>query len=227
MRADLLRHFRSCQLRRRGTALLAAAAAAFPSVALTQAAPATNRAGLLGEAEQAIAEGRSFAATRLLAPLLTTPTGREPAVILLAARAAAGWEGWGSVVRLLAQQSWLDELDGGEGRALLARARVERGQAPLDDARRALATAHGDALGPRLVTLARAFDRADLRDSAAATYLRAEALLPSVGDWLRLRAAGVLADSTVRSKLYRLLTLPAAVNRVRWTEALALDRNGE
>jgi soluble lytic murein transglycosylase len=227
VRADLLRHFRSCQLRRRGTALLAAAAAAFPSVALTQAAPATNRAGLLGEAEQAIAEGRSFAATRLLAPLLTTPTGREPAVILLAARAAAGWEGWGSVVRLLAQQSWLDELDGGEGRALLARARVERGQAPLDDARRALATAHGDALGPRLVTLARAFDRADLRDSAAATYLRAEALLPSVGDWLRLRAAGVLADSTVRSKLYRLLTLPAAVNRVRWTEALALDRNGE
>jgi soluble lytic murein transglycosylase len=208
-------------------ALLAAVLSAAPRSGQTQAAPIAERAVLLTQAEQALNEGRPFRASRLLAPMLASPAGRDPATLLLAARAAARWEGWGSVVRLLVGQAWLDDMSGGEGRALLARARVERSEPAVEDARRAVAAARSATLGPRLITLARAFDRANLLDSAAMAYLQAEKLLPAVGDWLRLRAAGVLADSTARSALYRSVSQPAALPRVRWTEALACDRAGD
>jgi len=227
VRAAFPRHLRFALLQQLAAALLLTFAAGLIAQAEAQAAPPTARATLVAEVERELAAGRPFAATRLLAPALGGPGGRDPALVLLAARAAAGWEGWGTVGRLLAQQTWLDDLAGGEGRALLARARVERGLSPLDDARRAVATARGDAVGPRLITLARSFDRAELRDSAALTYRRAEAYFPTIADWLRLRAAGVLADSAARFALYRDITLPAALPRVRWTEALARDRNGD
>src|ERR1041385_9195355 len=198
-----------------------------PLALSAQAAPESAGSSLLLQAQQVLEAGRPFAATRLLAPLLASPEGKSPGAVLLAARAAAGWEGWGTIVRLLTGQPWLDALADGEGRALLARARVERGQAPLEDARLAVADARGDAVGrgPRLVTLARAFDRAKEFDSAAVYYDRAQASFPTIADWLRLRAAGVLADSAPRAALYQQITLPAALARVRWTEALALDRS--
>jgi soluble lytic murein transglycosylase len=227
VRALFRKHSRSTLLLPRAVAISAALLGAAPRSGTAQAAAPLDRAILLGKAEQAVAAGRSFIASRLLAPALTTPLGREPAVVLLAARAAAGWEGWGSVVRLLSEQPWLDDVSGGEGRALLARARVERGQTPFDDARRAVATARPETLGPRLIVLARVYDRANLLDSAVAAYLHAGRALPSLADWLRLRAAGVLADSVQRAELYRSVTLPAAVARIRWTEALARDRRGE
>jgi len=178
------------------------------------------------EAARALAEGRPYRATRLLAPLLAVGTGRDSVTVLLAARAAAGWEGWGSVLRLLAPAPWLDRYENGEGRALLARARVERAEPAVEDARKAVAVAGPDP-GPRLITLARAFDRADLLDSAAATYRRAASALPAIADWLRLRATGVLADSAQRNALLRSVSLPAAVARSGWTDALARDRTGD
>ena len=196
-----------------------------PITLSAQAAPEAVGSSLLLQAQQVLDAGRPFAATRLLAPLLASPEGKSPGAVLLAARAAAGWEGWGTIVRLLTGQPWLDALANGEGRALLARARVERGQAPLEDARLAVADARGEALGPRLITLARAFDRANEFDSAAVYYVKAQATLPTIADWLRLRAAGVLIDSAARAALYQNITLPAALPRVRWTEALALDRS--
>ena len=66
---------------------------------------------------------------------------------------------------------------------MLARARVERSEDAVLDAHAAVATAPPGALGRRLVTLARAFDRAGVLDSAAATYLRAASQLPEIGDW--------------------------------------------
>lgn len=204
-----------------------AAALLFPRPGSAQPAPALEPTEIIAQAERALAEGKAFRATRLLAPALSTAAPRSPALVLVAARAAAGWEGWGTVERLLAGQPWLDDIAGGEGRALLARARVERAEPALPDARRAVSTARGDLRAPRLLTLARAFDRANLLDSAAAAYRRAEELLPAVGDWLRLRAAGVLADSAQRAPLYRAISLPAALSRIRWTEALARDRTGD
>lgn len=183
---------------------------------------------LLRPAEALLARGEAWHATRAVAPLLERPETRTPDAVRLAARAAAGWKGWSTVSRLLTGQPWLDESDGA-GRALLARAAVERADpAALTLAHRAVRRGLPDAEhGARLLTLARALDRADMLDSAAATYRRAAALLPDVAEWLHLRAAGVLADSMGRAAFYATVTLPAAQRRIPWTEALALERTGD
>ena len=61
----------------------------------------------LTAAQRALQAGHPWRATRLLAPLLRDPARRTPAAVLLAARAAAGWEGWSEVDRLLRGQPWL------------------------------------------------------------------------------------------------------------------------
>ena len=53
----------------------------------------------LAAAERALNEGHAWRATRLLAPVLQDSARRTPAAVLLAARAAAGWEGWSEVER--------------------------------------------------------------------------------------------------------------------------------
>ncbi len=193
---------------------------------MAQTAPPPDTAAAVAAATRAMSQGRHYLASRKLAPFVTTAGAGDPAVVLLAAKAAAEWDGWGTVVRLLAGRPWLDRTEGGEGRALLARARVERGEDAVGDARAAVHDA-GTAAGARLVTLGRAFDRANLLDSAALAYEKAAARLPAVADWLNLRAAGVRADSATRAALYRGVSLTAAVPRIRWTEALARERTGD
>src|SRR6185437_16834964 len=51
----------------------------------------------LAAAERALNEGHAWRATRLLVPVLQDRSRRTPAAVLLAARAAAGWEGWAEV----------------------------------------------------------------------------------------------------------------------------------
>ena len=130
---------------------------------------------ILAAATRAIDAGRPWQATRLLAPL--TKTASKPAVRLAAARAAAEWEGWESVERLLEGEPWLDQLEGGAGRGLLGRALVERGRAAaaLIQTGRAVALANSENRGERLVTHARALDRLDQLDSAATVYRAAAA----------------------------------------------------
>jgi len=181
----------------------------------------------MAEATRALSQGRPYLASRLLAPVLSGPGGTDPGLVLLAAKAAAAWEGWGTVVRLLAAEPWLDRTEGGEGRALLARARVERSEDAVEDARAAVKDRGFDPPGARLVTLGRALDRANLLDSAALAYEKAAARLPTISDWLRLRAAGVTADSAGRAALYSKVVAAAAVPRIRWTEALARERTGD
>jgi soluble lytic murein transglycosylase len=191
-----------------------------------QTAARPLRDATLEAAERSIAAGRPWQATRALAPLLRTETPRDSFVVLLAARAAIAWEGWSAAERLLAGATWLDGAFEGEGRALLARARLERSNpAALADAEKAVRLAgEGAAQGDRLVLLARALDRANRLDSAATVYRRAAARLPAAADWLTLRAAGLIGDSATRATLLRSVRLPAAVPRVPWTEALALER---
>src|ERR1044071_2328490 len=93
-----------------------------PAAALAQeiAANPTLRA-----ADSAITGGHAWRATVGLAPLLRDATHRTPAAVLLAARAAAAWDGWAEVTRLLRGQTWGDPAYGGEGRELSARAALE------------------------------------------------------------------------------------------------------
>ena len=189
--------------------------------------PPTTDSSVVSEAAGALKSGRPYLASRILAPLLSSPAPRDPATTLLAARAAAGWDSWGNVVRLLAGEPWLDQLDAGAGRTLLARARVERSEDAVRDAEAAAGNAPPKEQGSRLVILARSYDRAGILDSAALTYRRAAALLPAIEDWLLLRAAGVERDSLARDSLLARITLPAARPRIRWTEAVARDRSGD
>jgi peptidoglycan lytic transglycosylase len=208
-----------------GASLAATLVLSLP-LATPQSSPSPDSTTVLA-ARQALSEGRPYLASRLLAPLFATSTPRDSTTVLLAARAAAGWEAWGTVVRLLDGAMWIDRLEAGEGRALLARARVEQSADAVRDALAAVATAPAIARGPRLVTLARAFDRAGDLDSAASAYRRAAELLPAIRDWLLLRAAGVEKDSSARESYYRQIDLAAALPRIRWTEAIARDRTGD
>ena len=179
-------------------------------------------------ADSMVRAGRPWRATLLLAPALRAPSGASAAQRLVGARAAAAWDGWSEVERILRDAPWLDSELEGEGRELLARAALERNVSATDDARRALAAARTDAQrAVRSVLLARAMDRADERDSAAVLYSAAAARIGDAGEWLRLRAAGVTSDSASRAALLAGVTTEPARSRVVWTDAQARERAGD
>jgi soluble lytic murein transglycosylase len=200
------------------------------------AVPADGRGVVPGDdslavqARQAIAQGRPWWATNLLAPALADSTRRTPRLVLLAAAAASKWEGWDQVDRLLAAEPWLDTLFDGRGRALLAQAALERhdDSLALAYAREAVASAVTEAeRGARSVHLAQAFDRLDQADSARAAYVRAAELLPDVHDWLLLRAASATADSAQRASYYAAVHAPVARAQIRRVDAAARERAGD
>ncbi len=187
----------------------------------------------LTDAEAAWRAGRPWRTTQLLAPLLASPTSRTPDAVILAAQAAAAWQGWGTVTKLLVREPWLDARYDRLGRRLLAEAALGEGRA-RDALNHATVAAAGnsnqrssDEQGRRLLLLARGYDRLDLLDSAATRYLEAAQRFPSVRDWLALRAAAVSTDSTDRKRLYASLTLPGATGRAPRTEAVARERSGD
>jgi soluble lytic murein transglycosylase len=183
---------------------------------------------LAARADSLIRAGRPWRATALLASSLKTPASAAPERRLAGARAARGWEGWTEVERLLRDAPWLDTQFAGEGRELLARAALERGQDALPDARQALAHATTDAdRVVRRVLLARAYDRANQSDSAAAAYAAGASSLASVNDWLRLRAAGVTNDSAARAAQFTRVSGPPARARIPFTDAQARERAGD
>jgi soluble lytic murein transglycosylase len=185
---------------------------------------------VLAAAERAIQEGHPWQATRVLTPVLRNPARRTPAAVLLAARAASGWEGWSEVDRLLRTEPWLATQFAGTGYELLARSALERGvdtvaAAYADSALRLASDERARAV--RLLFLARALDRLNQRDSARAAYERSADALRDARDWLLLRAAGVADDSTARARLFAEVVGPTARERISWTEALARERAGD
>ncbi|HEU4584517.1 MAG TPA: transglycosylase SLT domain-containing protein [Gemmatimonadaceae bacterium] len=210
--------------------LFIALACAGPAPALAERVYADSLASdsVVMAATRAIAEGRPWRATRILAPVLNDSVLRTPEVVLTAARAAAAWGGWTEVNRLLADAPWVDSLSSGEGRVLLTRSALQRNQdsTALRYARNAMTSAGGRvSKGERLVLLARSLDRLGLDDSAAAAYSQAGEFLPEIADWLRLRAAEVTASSAKRGALYAALRTPAARERVAAVEARARERS--
>lgn len=184
----------------------------------------------VAQADSLIRSGAPWRASELLTPYLDSAA--TPDVVMVAARAAAGWEGWAQVRRLLSSADWIASRYDRLGARLLAEADLA-----LDDSIGALAAAHaavGDSAqrdateeGRRFVLLARAFDRLHFDDSAAAAYRMAAHFLPALDDWLALRAAVVARDSATRDSLYASVALPAARPRILWTEAAARDRDSD
>lgn len=180
-------------------------------------------------AQNELAEGRGAHATKIVMPVLRTPERRTPEALLVAARAAADWGGWSLVRSLLAFEPWLDTRFAGEGHELLARSALERDEATeaREHAEAALrAESSPAARAVRLTLLARALDRLDQRDSAAASYRRAADLLAPAREWLLLRAAGSTRDPAQRERLYANVKSAVARDRVAHTEAQTLERLG-
>jgi soluble lytic murein transglycosylase len=200
-----------------------------PAVDVTRADSARITGdSIVMRADSLVRAGRDWHATRLLARRLATPDSATPAARLVGARAASGWQGWDEVERILRGAPWLDTLHGGEGRELLVRSGLARDKDVRDDARLALADARTPAARvSRRVLLARALDRANVLDSTAAAYAAAADQLPEIADWLRLRAAGAVADSSERARLFGRVTSAVARDRVPWTDAQARERTGD
>jgi len=175
---------------------------------------------LAQRADSLLRTGHAWRATALLAPRLTTPATDSPELRLVGARAAAGWEGWTEVERLLRDAPWLDSQYGGEGRELLTRSALERGTDALPDAQRALAAARDEANRvTRRVLLARAQDRANQRDSAAANYLAAAAKPPcSRASAARRRARELPRRTRKRASVTATWPVPHARSDVRVTK---------
>ncbi|HEU4681523.1 MAG TPA: hypothetical protein VFS51_07255, partial [Gemmatimonadales bacterium] len=181
----------------------------------------------LTAADQALARGRPWQATRLLAPWLRDSSHRTPATVFLAAKAASEWRGWAEVLQLLEREDWLDSLYGGRARVLIARAALERRQDSTALRHALLAVYREPTSGERLLLLASALDRVGARDSAAAVYAHAADHLPSISDWLMLRAAAVTHDSSARARLYSRITNQLPRSRIPWAEAAAHERTGD
>lgn len=182
---------------------------------------------MLAQAGEALARGRPWQATRLLSRALKDSAGRTPATVYLAATAASEWGGWSEVTQLLSDEPWIDTLYAGGARLLLTRAALERhaDSAALVHADQAW---RRDPSSPeRLILLATALDRTGSRDSAAVVYSRAAGRLPSIADWLRLRAAEVTTDSTTRARLYEAIGDPLPRSRIPWAEAAAYEQIGD
>jgi peptidoglycan lytic transglycosylase len=183
----------------------------------------------IAAARAALAGGQPWRASRLLAPALRDSSSRTPAVLLLAAEAAGAWGGWTQVTRLIGDAPWVDSMAGGRGRELLVRAALERqaDSVALQQASLAVRDAKRDTRGIRMTLLARAFDRLEMRDSAAQAYREAATLLPAVSDWLTFRAVAVTDDSAARSTLASSITTAVVRDRLPLAEAQARERSGD
>lgn len=84
-----------------------------------------------------------------------------------------------------------------------------------------------DPEGIRLLQVAREADRSGDTATARPAYLAAADRLPLVGDWLRLRAAALDADSLHRAAIYVMVRTEAARLHVGLTEAIARERFGD
>ncbi len=195
----------------------------------TDSASRSAADSLLETARHALVSGRPWQASLLITPVVQDSAQRTPPAVFLAATAASRWGGWPEVGRLLEGESWLDTLFDGRGRVLLARSALE-GRADSAALVNVLAAPKGrdpESEGERLFLLATALDRLDARDSAAASYKRAAAVLPLVSDWILLRAASVTDDSAGRARIYDRITSSVARERMRWADAAAHQRTGD
>jgi soluble lytic murein transglycosylase len=151
----------------------------------------------LREVEEALDQGRHWYATRLLRDLNGSGSA-SPEATLLAARADAGRGAWSAVLRRLEAGTWLDSLGFGEGRALLARARLESGlsERAVEDYRTFLT--YSVERTPRALAelgLARSLATLDRSEEAAAAYARAAESVPELESWSSIRAAEILAQA--------------------------------
>lgn len=153
--------------------------------------PEAETAALLDEARRLLAADMPVTASRAMARELSGGRLAGPEAIIVAARAYASYRAWPAVRRLLLDQPWLRELEGGAGQRLLARAYL--GLDSVAAAADAYAT-HLEGLGPEpppvevRVRYAGALTRLRYPEAAAAQLEQAADEHPGLAPWLRLSA---------------------------------------
>jgi soluble lytic murein transglycosylase len=159
--------------------------------------PLTHAAMALAvrEAEGHLEAGRPWAAWKTLRRFVQEPAGAPDAVVLTAARAAAGWEGWSQVRRLLAEREGLERRGRGEGLYLLGRAyAAKQDWAKSADAyRRYVDLRSAERRAEAAARLGVVLARAD--DDAGAGRAFAAAATGDASDWMRALEAEALAQA--------------------------------
>ena len=189
------------------------------------------------EIETLLAQGRNWRAARRLRAMTGPQT--DPAVIVVAAKAEAGWGGWNNVIDLLEGKPWLDRTAGGDGWYLLGRAREQAGR--WNDAAEAygkyvsLRPEGGDAAarGERTVgelRYALALLRAGRMDEGIRALEHARAGVPVISGWVSILAAEAVAErgdtARVRAFLPRPEDAPSPVRARRaWLDAYTAARD--
>ncbi|MGD2217596.1 MAG: transglycosylase SLT domain-containing protein [Gemmatimonadales bacterium] len=174
----------------------------------------------LAEVAEALDQGRHWHATRLLRDLNGQNSG-TPEAELLSARADAGRGAWDDVVARLEPVAWLDSIGYGEGRALLARAWLETGEAERAAAGYRIFLRYSLERAPRAIAevgLARSLEELGRPSQAAAAYSRAAEIAPELTPWSSIRAAEVLAqlgDTLAVNDLLRAATTVPLYRRTR------------
>ncbi|HEU4558669.1 MAG TPA: lytic transglycosylase domain-containing protein [Longimicrobium sp.] len=149
-------------------------------------------------AQDRLDEGRPWAAWNMLRDFAVDDADDlPPSVSLLAARSAAGWDGWSHVRRLLDGRPWLAKEDGGAGLMLLAQAEeASRDWSAAARAyRRYAEVAEGSDRGVAYARLGAVLRKADRDTEAAAAFARAAEALPEVADWMAALRADALAGA--------------------------------
>jgi soluble lytic murein transglycosylase len=151
--------------------------------------PPLTHAGMALAAREAQAHldaGRPWAAWQTLRAHVKDPSDAPDQMVVLAARAAAGWDGWSQVRRLLQGRDWLATRAGGEGLYLLARADEARGQwsGAASGYRRYLSIDGAEHRAEAAARLGRALTRASDARGAADAYARAAREGGESADWM-------------------------------------------
>jgi soluble lytic murein transglycosylase len=185
----------------------------------------------LREAAAALRQGRHWYATRLLRDL-DGDSRASPEAVLLAARADAGRSAWSSVVRRLESTTWLDSVSYGDGRALLAHARLEIGDYESAAAGYRLFLSYSIEVRPRALAelgLARSLASLGRAAEAVEAYSRAAQFAPEIEAWTSFLSAEALAAGGDTAAVRRLLEAAPGVpfHRRVDVEAMAYEAAGD
>jgi soluble lytic murein transglycosylase len=167
---------------------------AVPSVMKVDPLRGLTRAEMLvavTQARTALNAGRAWDAWNALRPHVASPEDAPESVVLLAARAAAGWRGWAEVRTLLRGREWLDAEGGGEGWFLLGQAEEAGKNWPraADAYRRFAAAAPAEERAAGYARLGGALLRAGRTAEAGAAFARAAEQPAAAADWYRALSA--------------------------------------
>lgn len=176
----------------------------------TQAVPRSPDSAL-DSAKAEILVGRYWHASRILRGRNSSDSGSDPQSVLLLARADAGWRNWQGVLDGLEGADWLDDLEGGEGRLMLARGleEVERWDEAAESYRhfRSLDQPPTEAAPWAASREARAAARAGLWAPVLSALEATGRGSPVLASWTVLALAGLAAEAGDTERVLELVPM--------------------